>query len=465
MSPPVSSTKNQDLITPIAEGFYLPKQDVYGSLSSGETIFASIPTECVDVNRESRNRRDRTFFQESESFYQYVSTSTGISTSLKGEFTMGTTLSTASDNIASLNTSVSGISLDIYNLKDYVVLHPDCVNSLDLSPSLLDDLKNLPIHIGHPEQRSSWTLYDKFLQTYGSHIVSAVYRGSRLQQWTFSKTSDQYTEEDLTTRACIDMANIPTGAGVLGIDACTNYTQEIVESVESMTISETLVVKGGTQDTRSKLYHDRSPALIEQFSNEATTDPGIIEYRFLPIWQVLQSHFIDDDNNDNFNRSLILEQYYTGFLDFDCELQQKNNLALRRFEYKSRPSEPEFACTVEYLGCHSDDDCHLHDNVGPTYCHGSTCVQAEPVTDAGSKQKEKLSIRTKRSGGHSEVPNTSCYYKVGPHARCHYTHSSKDWPPVRQRIWSMDGAESKFALFRSLHRKFHDSLKMACEEL
>ena len=71
-----------------------------------------------------------------------------------------------------------------------------------------------------------------------------------------------------------------------------------------MTVSKKLVVKGGKPDTRSKLYHDRSPALIEQFLQEAETDPGVIEYRFLPIWEVLKIHFGTD--NDNFNRALIL---------------------------------------------------------------------------------------------------------------------------------------------------------------
>ena len=119
----------------------------------------------------------------------------------------------------------------------------------------------------------------------------------------------------------------------------------------------------------------------------------------------------------------------------------KNKLTLRRFEYKSAKSnKPEFACTLEHLGCHSDDDCKLYHNVGPTHCYGRTCVQAEPVKDPGSRQKVKLSIRTKRKGGKSEVPNNSCYYKVGPRARCHYKHS-KDWKPERQVIWSYDGAE------------------------
>ena len=461
VSPRVSSITNQDRFTPIAEGFYLPRKDVYGSFSHGKIIFASFPEKCTSVVSEPENNQKSTFYQESESFYQHVSTSTGISASLKGAFTMGTTLSAASDSFASLNTSVSGLSLDVYATKDYAVLDQDCVNSLELSPSLLDDLKSLPPELGQPEQKSSWVNYHTFLLKFGSHIVSEVHRGSRLLQWTFSKTSDNYNVKNLTTRACIDMANIPTEAGALGIQNCANYSEDKIESAMSMTVSNKLLLKGGTPGTRSKLHHDRSPALIQQFLQEAQTDPGAIEYRFLPIWEVLKIHFMGT-NNDNFNRALMLEQYYKGFLDFGCDLQQDNGLTLRRFEYKSKPNEPEFACTLEHLGCHSDDDCHLRGNVGPTHCYGRTCVQAEPVEDAGSKQKEKLSIRMHREGHHDEVPNDSCYYHLP--SRCHYTNG-RDWPPKRKQIWPVNGREIDYALFRSLHRKLVRDKETSRQEL
>ena len=105
VSPPVSSTTlDQNRFTPIAEGFYLPERDVYGSLSYGATIFASFPRNCMNVVPEPQNSQKSTFFQENKSFYEHVSVSTGISASLKGKFTMGTTLSVASENIASLKT-------------------------------------------------------------------------------------------------------------------------------------------------------------------------------------------------------------------------------------------------------------------------------------------------------------------------------------------------------------------------
>ena len=448
---PVTCATTQDRFTPIGDGFFLPERDFYGFLSHGVSVFANLPDSCASVVDEPKNSQKSTFYEHSKSFYQHVSVSTGLSASLEGPFTMGTTLSIASDSIASLQTNVSGLSLDVYATKDYAVLSQDCVNSQKLSPELLLDLKSLPSQIQTPEQKSSWVSYDTFLRKYGSHIVSEVHRGSRLLQWTFSRTSDQYSQKDLTTRACIDAAKIPTQAGLLGIKPCGNYSNDKIQEAMSMTASNKLVLKGGNPDTRSKLNDARTPELIQQFLREAQTDPGAIKYRFLPVWDILKVHFTGGIDQSNFNRAMMLEQYYRGFLDFGCEFQQANGLTLRKFQYKSTPKDPVFTCTLEHVGCHSDDDCHVRYDVGPTYCYGRTCVQAEEVKDAGSKQREKLSILMNREGHHDEPPNTSCYYEVGIKARCHYT---RDWSAERHQIWPQHDEEYNYGMFMSLHRKF-----------
>ena len=437
--------------SPISDGFYLPERDIFGQLSHGVKIFASVPGSCVNVVKEPRNDQASTFYENSESFYQHVASSAGISVNLKGAFTMGTTLATASNFVASFETSVSGSSLDVYATKEYTVLDKDCINRLSLSPELLRDLKNLPRQISAPEQKSSWLNYDVFLRKYGSHLVSEVHRGSRLLQWTFAQTSKQYSKKNFTIRACVDLAKIPTQAGLLGISPCGNYTNEKIQEAMSMSMSNKLVLKGGKAETRGKLDNQRTPALIQRFLQEAQSDPGDIRYRYVPVWEILKMHFMGTDQA-NFQRSVIMEQYYKGFLDFGCHLQQASGLDLRKFQHKKTPQESEFVCTLAHVGCHDDDDCHLAYNIAPTYCHGRTCVQAEDILDAGSKQNEKLSIRLHREGHYDEPPNTSCYYAVGPKALCHYDH---DWTGYRHQIWPIHEEEVNYGLSMSLHRKFN----------
>ena len=77
-----------------------------------------------------------TFFKSSESFYQYLSTDTEISGTIKGSYTMGFTLGVKSKSISGGELQAKGSTLDLYSLKDTTTFSQDCQNTKQKSITL-----------------------------------------------------------------------------------------------------------------------------------------------------------------------------------------------------------------------------------------------------------------------------------------------------------------------------------------
>ena len=59
-----------------------------------------------------------------------------------------------------------------------------------------------------------------------------------------------------------------------------------------MDTSSSLIIRGGKNETRGKLYKNRTIELISQFLDEADKTHEPIQYKFVPIWTSLQSEYI-----------------------------------------------------------------------------------------------------------------------------------------------------------------------------
>ena len=204
-----------------------------GEFSKGASIFENIAKECVSVEPRPETRQVTTYFKSTETFYEYLSTKTGISAKYQGEFTMKTTLDVTTKSISGGSLQVSGLSLDIYALKESMVFSQHCINTLPLSKAFLADFQKLPVKIQDPNKKNDWLPYDSFLQKYGSHIVAEINRGSRLRQWAFASSSEKYTERFFNVRACVDLSD---KTGSLDVDACADITSEEKRTVKKRRI-------------------------------------------------------------------------------------------------------------------------------------------------------------------------------------------------------------------------------------
>ena len=359
----------------LGQGFFIPKKDILGEFIDGAMIFDTIEKDCISVVPRPETKQVNTYFKTTETFYSFLSTKTGISAKYVGEYTMKTTLDVTTKSISGGSLQVSGLSLDIYALKETAVFSTHCLNTLPLSKALLADFEKLPVKVADPNNKNDWLPFDSFLQKYGSHIVTEANRGSRLRQWTFASSTEKYTERDFGVRACVDLSD---DTGSLDVSACSNITSEEKETVKKMTMSDTLVLKGGTSETRAKLREKRSAEDIQEFMKEAETSPGNVLYKFTSVWQILKERYLGS-NDDDLARSLNLEAYYSAVLDFGCTATKDGSVRLRWMEQNSASKMPDFSCKIAALGCQSDDDCHIGGSGSVCYCYGSSCVEDKEV--------------------------------------------------------------------------------------
>lgn len=201
-----------------------------------------------------------------------MTSTAGLDSSLQSDFSLSFTLDSVSKGISSFKRTVTGNSLLIMAAASQTLLIKDCIiNPSYIDENLLTDFAALPEDINSPWQLNSWQLYDAFLKKHGSHVVTAVTYGSSINQMAFADTSDSYSERDFQVKSCLSLAG-PTDIGKVNVSMCAGIDQSEITKVSTMTMSDSLVVRGGTQETRNALIKQRTAELIETFMNEAN-DP------------------------------------------------------------------------------------------------------------------------------------------------------------------------------------------------
>ena len=400
-----------------------------------------VPT-CSKDSQDYSSSRSFSFFKDTKSFYSTMTSTAGLDSSLQSDFSLSFTLDSVSKGISSFKRTVTGNSLLIMAAASQTLLIKDCIiNPSYIDENLLTDFAALPEDINSPWQLNSWQLYDAFLKKHGSHVVTAVTYGSSINQLAFADTSDSYSERDFQVKSCLSLAG-PTDIGKVNVSMCAGIDQSEITKVSTMTMSDSLVVRGGTQETRNALIKQRTAELIETFMNEANETHAPIHYTFTSIWDILQGIFAGV-NQPNFLRAVNLEYYYLGYLNYGCDYQVYGGQELQKFDFTpgASPSSPEYECTLAPTGCHSD--CHYK----PVWCSckGPSCVHYKDETlDTGAIKTTAYANTNADLGWHG------CDWKpwhAGSKCICRY--ESK----LRTTVWKRDGKTAMYhAHSESLHR-------------
>ena len=351
-------------------------------------IFEELPPKCLIKKPLKSSSSYLDYYASTKQFYKSLATQSSLSASLQSSYSLGFTVSVATDIQTSESTEVSGMSLDKQAPTEKIHVDKECLVNADISTlkgTFLKDFEDLPVNIKNPWKQNSWREYSNFLKKYGSHAITSVVRGSRFQQMVFAESSKAYTERDFQVKACLSAAG-PTQVGEVGISACSNISQSEITKVSTMSISKKRFVKGGKRETNSELANGATSAeLLGQLMNEADEFPASVQHTFMAIWTILLSRFKQGSPNNI--RATNLEYYYLGFLNYGCPFISNDGLAIQKFDHTRGSSEkyPEFECTLAKEGCHQSDDCHYR----PIWCscRGPTCVRYTRVKEGAGDSK------------------------------------------------------------------------------
>ena len=392
------------------------------------SIFQKIPQECFSRPEIPDLDSFYDYYESTRKFYSTLATSADLDASLQSTFVVGATLTSVLSGEKSASNNVSGISLIKGNFKEKILLDKNCLNEKSktkFTKHFRKKLKALPAVVFKPWKQNSWKEYQDFLKTFGSHVITSVLRGASIRQTTFAQSSEAYSQRDFQVKSCLSLSG-PTEVGELGVKACANVTKKEESKVKSMSVINQLFVRGGTEDTKSKLDKERSKELIQQLMKEASTHPGSVEHTFRSIWDILHSRL--GSRSKNYIRATNLKNYYLGFLNYGCDYDESGGVALQKFDNtaSSTKQSPEFECTLASEGCHSNDDCHYK----PVYCscRGPSCVRYKTTKrDAGVEKKEAFANANENWGWHG------CGWKLAGSMCSCYNKNRK----TRKQVWKV----------------------------
>ncbi|XP_028398726.1 DELTA-alicitoxin-Pse2b-like [Dendronephthya gigantea] len=419
----------------LSRSIYVPDHDVLGLISesifSNSKIYKPLPSFCFHETPVHQSHKYFTFYRDTASFYSSIARSANLGASLESDFSLQTTLKFQSKNVAGSNNAVSGNELVIIAKSTSFAVEKSClVQHEAFTNEFLLDLRRLPTEIRSPWLQSSWRLYETFQSKYGSHVLTQVTTGSEIDQRSFAKFSESYTERDFQVKSCLGLAG-PVPIGKLGIDICGNITEEEKNRVSKLEMTTTLTVNGGTEETRNRLLTNRTEELIEQFLNEANTTKTPIRYRLDPIWNIIKQSYIG--SSDDFIRGVNMESYYLGFLNYGCPFQTSGGQILQQFNTtaSSTPENPDYECTLAPEGCHSDHDCHYQFGIW-CGCEGDSCVRYNHTTlDTGK-------IKTTAYINHEKWDWKGCTWK-----HTGFTCKCGDERTERRKVWPGDASQNE----------------------
>ena len=382
-----------DVHPPVGQSYYLANTDILGEelIGGADVLILDSTQNCFVCNKSEIIDDSSTYFENTEAFYSSIAEDYKLGAQLKRDFTLGVTLDSTTRSVSQTNRTVKGSTVNVLSKIGHCVVKPECIYDEGyhtLSPHLLSVFESLPRETTQGGGKYNFSAYDHFLNEFGSHIVTGVTYGSRMYQHCFSTSEQTYNERNYTVRACVAFSG-GTEVTQTNISTCAGITQEEVDASSSLEVSTRLVIRGGTKETRAKLYAERTNELIAKFLGEASMEEPI-EYSFTPIWTVLGQKYF---GTEHYAKVRHLEGYYLGFLNFDCpHIWSPSNggrWIMQGFSEadSSTADVPTYRCYIPSLGCHDDNDCHY----GPgAYCRcvGNTCfIDQYRTLNTGEKRK------------------------------------------------------------------------------
>lgn len=425
--------------TGLGQGFYLPSLSLIEDNGFGKSIFKDIPKECIRPVPSLINREEKTFFENTKAFYSKI----GVESSLSGEvtdgFTLGASITAASNSIDSENLDVKGMSLDVYAITGFYDFLPDCMSRTDLDDEFVAAFENLEAEISDPSRPTSWYMYDAFFRTYGSHVTKRVSHGSKLTRYVFSKSSEKITTEQFLLKTCASLS-------IANLKYCSNFTMDDYKKVAHLATSEELTVRGGSADTRAKLMINVTDDLVEKFLKEANLTDQPVNQQFESIWDLLKTRYI---GTPHFAKAINMEAYYLGFMNMGCGHQVVRGTELRRFVLvDDDPIVPGYECQLAPMGCRSNDDCHIGGGGARCFCYGPSCVDNHDSPDAHHSLQKDRYVKEQKDGTTTwEGVNWSCKYHAGIWCFCR-----PGWGGDWETVWPASKRMSELQKLRNTHR-------------
>lgn len=407
---------------PIGEAFDIPNTNFYSSLTQGNKIIKKQQAQgCFRITKTKHSQATLKISSDLESVYKSVSKEADLSADFTYFVTVKTSLRAISSSIKWTNSTAKSSQVDYSSQTSVISLDLSCIRK-HLSHSFRKDLKTLDVKISKPELESSWKNYESFVKRYGTHVMSRIYFGARLQYFVATQSSSSISDEMMAARACVEVEG-QFLRSPFKVHGCESYnsTKRQESSLYSMQLQK--FIRGGDNNLRQQLLlaDTMEPSMIENFINTAGQYPEPIRYAFNAIWDLFPNEMLQQKNN--------FYAYYTGYVQTGCtQLLGPSNYILRQFRHDPL-DESSYQCVTRSRGCHQEDDCHYSWGQTGCLCGGPTCVEYATKGDPYIKDLPAGSIW--------DPVSAHCQYYVGTGCSCENRQAQfiTKWPTKPKYVY------------------------------
>lgn len=419
----------------LGKGFYLGKLDISdpSQLLGGSDIFQNITFKngCEKYRKGGKNTKSIINTDSTDSLVSNISSENNI----QGNFALKAvsvkpTIFYNTKYDASKHKNIVTSRLVIANENGTITFENNDVCRKDnLHPDFLRDFSRLPVHIKNPEDTSSWQEFYAFLNKWGSHVMTQITFGSRLEHWESHLDEGKLDLASLEAKACLAIEGPEPIADSLTTSLCSKYNKTKREEASKIATNDHTIIIGGTEETRNALtLEGMSKENIKKFIESSPESNQAIGYNFTPIWEIYQQVSIGkgcmDDldkglkvskNCDDLQRCLNLEAAYA-FDIVNCkQLKTTNDVVYQKFEATDIESPIKtYKCSVAKEGCsHTSTDCHY--KLGGCKAYGPSAF--EKGDEYGSSGLFRTKVRGLPEGGARDGINNSCNFN-GIRCKC-----------------------------------------------
>jgi hypothetical protein len=299
-----------------------------------------------------------------------------------------------------------------------------------LTEEFKNDLESLSeSYVKNPGERGSWSNYFAFFDKWGTHVMTQVVFGSKLQYWESIIDSTMDSQNILEIKSCLkaqeDMSN--TSAGI-----CSGYSEDEIKKANDTIANSNADILGGGDEIRRKMSNlylngkNASSKDISDFLKSSAESNQAIGYIFTPIWKLILQmsigYCVGDYMKDIGEKSkqckiMQLANNLEAAFGFDTVNCQKltttiDNKIYQEFrEFKTDNPIKEYQCFAAKTGCSSaSKDCHYNWSVpGGCLAYGpSALAQGNEYELNPGNYRTKVQGNKQSNDPYKDI-NQSCY--------------------------------------------------------
>eukprot|EP00397_Hematodinium_sp_SG-2012_P008652 GEMP01008718.1.p1 GENE.GEMP01008718.1~~GEMP01008718.1.p1 ORF type:complete len:940 (+),score=171.99 GEMP01008718.1:42-2861(+) len=281
---------------------FAPDRDIITSnLGGGSNLYINLPEYCYARMANTVSSKNMFVMSNVEDVLDRFGLEVSIDVSgNSGETTGKATFKSRFSKSTSTHKSIQATLLDNKHMVSQYFINQGCLKTDLIEPSIVQDFENLPVDIptmeparDSREWQVSWQKYDDFLRLRGSHIITDVYTGARVQYWLKRVADTTKSEKELKIDGCAYFSKMGEGS----VDACIGVSTRNENNKQFSEYTSEIIAQGGDPDASIDLVEGGKEEEHNNIANFLKTadDQAAIKVTWQPVWRYLAALKSDAD--------------------------------------------------------------------------------------------------------------------------------------------------------------------------